>query len=154
MPDDKYTPVLQSVLHELIETAGEGAMHVAAIPLVHQALRELDDRRRKDGPIPMRLPCPECGELHIDVALANKPHHTHACQHCGMVWRPARVDTVGVKFLPGYKDEPDPRPAGGIQLDAAERATLTKVRNYFRDNTGWFDWDDNAKRVLDKLLTP
>jgi hypothetical protein len=38
--------------------------------------------------------------------FATKPHHTHACQHCGMVWRPALVPTVGVEFLPGYKNEP------------------------------------------------
>ena len=39
-----------------------------------------------DAPIPMRLTCPSCGELHIDVGeFATKPHHTHACQHCGMV---------------------------------------------------------------------
>lgn len=59
------------------------------------------------NPVPMRLTCPSCGELHVDEGdFAKKPHHTHACQHCGMVWRPAKVDTVGVRFLPGYKDEP------------------------------------------------
>ncbi len=58
-------------------------------------------------PIPIRLPCPSCGELHIDKGkFATKPHHTHACQSCGMVWRPAVVHTVGVQFLPGYKDPP------------------------------------------------
>lgn len=60
-----------------------------------------------EKPIPMRLTCPLCGELHVDEGdFAMKPHHTHACQSCGMVWRPAKVDTVGVRFLPGYKDEP------------------------------------------------
>lgn len=63
-------------------------------------------KSRTDVPIPMRLICPECKALHIDVALADKPHHTHACQNCGNVWRPALVNTVGVRFLPGYKDEP------------------------------------------------
>lgn len=59
-----------------------------------------------DQPIKMRLPCPECGELHVDAGkFATKVHHTHACQHCGMVWRPAVVPTVGVRFLPGFKDE-------------------------------------------------
>jgi hypothetical protein len=54
----------------------------------------------------MRLPCPHCHTLHIDEgAFATKPHHTHACQHCGMVWRPAIVATVGVQFLPGFKNE-------------------------------------------------
>lgn len=61
-------------------------------------------------PIPMRLPCPSCGELHIDEGeWAHRLHHTHACQHCGMVWRPAVVDTVGVRFLPGFvNDDPPP----------------------------------------------
>ena len=62
-------------------------------------------------PVPIRLECPNCGELHIDEgAFATKPHHTHACQHCGAVWRPAVVATVGVRFLPGFKNEaPEPR---------------------------------------------
>ena len=50
---------------------------------------------------------PACGELHIDVGeFETKAHHTHACQHCGAVWRPAVVATVGVRFLPGFKNEP------------------------------------------------
>lgn len=58
------------------------------------------------APIPMLLWCPACGERHIDEGeFATKPHHTHACQHCGMVWRPAIVATVGVGFLPGFKNE-------------------------------------------------
>lgn len=64
-------------------------------------------------PIPMRLHCPGrlddgtlCGVLHIDTgAFAVKPHHTHACQSCGHVWRPAVVTTVGVRFLPGFKNK-------------------------------------------------
>lgn len=53
--------------------------------------------------IPMRLPCPSCGELHVDEGeFATKEHHTHACQECGHVWRPAVVPTVGVRFLPGF----------------------------------------------------
>jgi rubredoxin len=55
--------------------------------------------------IPMRLNCPSCGELHIDEGeFSLKPHHTHACQKCGMVWRPAVVNTTGVRFLPGYRN--------------------------------------------------
>ena len=43
-------------------------------------------------------------ELHIDEGeFATKPHHTHACQACGHVWRPAIVPTTGVRFLPGFK---------------------------------------------------
>lgn len=76
----------------------------------------------RNDPIPMKLHCPGpiavivggvetdilgvCGKPHVDKGeFATKPHHTHACQHCGHVWRPAVVNTVGVRFLPGYKDE-------------------------------------------------
>lgn len=55
------------------------------------------------APEPMILTCPSCGERHIDEGeFATKAHHTHACQSCGMVWRPAVCPTVGVRFLPGY----------------------------------------------------
>lgn len=57
------------------------------------------------GPTPMLLWCPSCHTRHVDLGeFATKPHHTHACQGCGMVWRPAIVATVGVQFLPGFKD--------------------------------------------------
>jgi predicted RNA-binding Zn-ribbon protein involved in translation (DUF1610 family) len=56
-------------------------------------------------PIAMLLWCPECGQRHIDEGdFAHKPHHTHACQNCGLNWRPAVVATVGVRFLPGFKN--------------------------------------------------
>ncbi|MHB8107917.1 MAG: hypothetical protein ACYDH4_10915 [Candidatus Cryosericum sp.] len=56
-------------------------------------------------PIPQILFCPSCSARHVDVGVfATKPHHTHACQKCGVVWRPAIVATVGVQFLPGFKD--------------------------------------------------
>jgi hypothetical protein len=55
-------------------------------------------------PIPMILFCPN-GHRHIDEGeYATYPHHTHACQTCGIVWRPAIVQTVGVQFLPGFKN--------------------------------------------------
>lgn len=55
--------------------------------------------------VPMILTCPSCCGRHIDEGeFATKLHHTHACQHCGMVWRPALVATVGVQFLPGFRD--------------------------------------------------
>jgi transcription elongation factor Elf1 len=58
------------------------------------------------SPIPMILTCPACGERHIDEGeFATKVHHTHACQHCGLPWRPAIVPTVGVRFLPGFKND-------------------------------------------------
>ncbi|SKB63438.1 hypothetical protein SAMN06295937_1011159 [Sphingopyxis flava] len=59
-----------------------------------------------DYAIPMILHCPDCGARHIDEGeFAEVAHHTHACQHCGLVWRPAKVNTHGVRFLPGYRNE-------------------------------------------------
>ncbi len=56
-------------------------------------------------PIPMILFCPN-GHRHIDVGrFAKQVHHSHACQTCGLVWRPAVVPTVGVQFLPGFKND-------------------------------------------------
>lgn len=67
----------------------------------------------KAAPIPMLLWCPECGARHIDEGeFATAPHHTHACQACGMVWRPALVPTTGVVFLPGFKNAPEAGPPG------------------------------------------
>lgn len=75
--------------------------------LLFRLLAEVHRRRRPDEPVPMILTCPSCGERHVDQGeFATKPHHTHACQHCGMCWRPAVVPTMGVQFLPGFKDEP------------------------------------------------
>jgi predicted RNA-binding Zn-ribbon protein involved in translation (DUF1610 family) len=68
--------------------------------------REITALAAASKPVPMRLPCPRCHELHVDTGdFATKLHHTHACQHCGEVWRPALVNTVGVQFLPGFRDE-------------------------------------------------
>ena len=62
--------------------------------------------RCRNQPLPMLLWCPGCFERHIDEGeFATRPHHTHACQKCGMVWRPALVHTVGVRFLPGFKND-------------------------------------------------
>lgn len=85
------------------------------------ALRALEEKRRLntygqrliadaieaiESPIPMILRCPACGARHIDAGrFATKPHHTHACQTCGDTWRPAIEPTVGVQFLPGFKDD-------------------------------------------------
>jgi hypothetical protein len=61
-------------------------------------------------PVPMLLNCPDCGERHIDEdEFATKPHKDHSCQFCGRTWRPAVVPTVGVMFLPGYKNPNPPK---------------------------------------------
>lgn len=70
-------------------------------------IENIKDRVRnfKEG-IPILLRCPACHERHIDEGeWVTRPHHTHACQYCGEVWRPAILNTVGVKFLPGFKNE-------------------------------------------------
>lgn len=55
--------------------------------------------------IKMLLWCPECTARHIDTGeYATKPHHTHACQFCGHVWRPAIENTCGVIYLSGFKN--------------------------------------------------
>lgn len=60
---------------------------------------------QRDAPVPMTLWCPMCGARHIDEGeFATKAHHTHSCQTCGLSWRPAIVPTVGVQFLPGFKN--------------------------------------------------
>ena len=64
------------------------------------------------APIPMILHCPGvgedgtvCGARHIDRnEFASRPHKSHSCQRCGFTFSPAAVPTVGVQFLPGYKD--------------------------------------------------
>ena len=70
------------------------------------------------SPVPMVLHCPECRARHIDEGeFATKPHHTHACQSCGLTWRPAIVPTVGVQFLPGFKNDPPATPASDGDFD-------------------------------------
>jgi hypothetical protein len=79
--------------------------HDFDIPRMSAALRP-DGKIVAALPIPIRLPCPMCHELHVDTGrFATHLHHTHACQFCGHVWRPAIVCTVGVRFLPGFRDE-------------------------------------------------
>jgi rfaE bifunctional protein nucleotidyltransferase chain/domain len=56
--------------------------------------------------MPIILFCPKCGNHHVDKnEFATKLHHTHACQFCPLVWRPAVFCTVGVAHLPGFRDE-------------------------------------------------
>lgn len=91
------------LLGDVLIEAPLGA-YPGAAEVVRRLCDALEDARR--GPILMLLWCPECGERHLDEGeFATKPHHTHACQHCGMVWRPAIVFTVGVRFLPGFRNK-------------------------------------------------
>lgn len=89
----------------------QAAAHLAAA----EALEDMPPadafylEKGKLGPqyaIPMILTCPSCGERHIDEEAFEKvAHHTHACQGCGLIWRPAKVNTHGVWFLPGYTNK-------------------------------------------------
>lgn len=86
-------------------------VHAAAAEIrsLRETIREMtaiaESRKESPVPIPMLLWCPECGHRHIDVGeFETKVHHTHACQNCGHVWRPAIGATTGVKFLPGFKN--------------------------------------------------
>lgn len=82
---------------------------IAELPHLPFRVKSILDFRAEgvgDEPIPMLLHCPMCSQRHLDDGeFATKPHHTHACQFCGHVWRPAVVDTVGVQFLPGFKND-------------------------------------------------
>lgn len=56
---------------------------------------------RPVGPIPMILFCHSCGLQHIDApqpekGWTNPPHRSHECQGCGLIWRPADIETTGV----------------------------------------------------------
>lgn len=80
-----------------------GIMHFGPIEVAKQIEEAV--KLAYERAIPMLLICPQCGRRHIDEGnWRSQKHHTHACQFCGMVWRPAVVDTVGVQFLPGMKN--------------------------------------------------
>lgn len=81
-----------------------------------QFLTLADRHRPSEAPpvIEMLLWCPECSERHVDEGQwAVNRHHTHACQHCGHVWRPAVECTRGVRFLPGFRNLADRKPTTG-----------------------------------------
>lgn len=75
--------------------------------LAQYTLERLMNDKHEGAPIQMLLWCPLCHARHIDDgAFKTKPHRDHSCQACGLTWRPAKVPTVGVQFLEGYKDAP------------------------------------------------
>lgn len=69
-----------------------------------ESMRQQMSAAQRHG-TPMLLWCPQCFERHIDEGeFTTRHHHTHACQKCGMVWRPAIEPTFGVRFLPGFEN--------------------------------------------------
>lgn len=99
----------------ILPFAHDGACKRAGyLPFAHGLAKDDADQA---APIAMILRCSACGERHIDEGeFATKPHHTHACQFCGEVWRPAIGPTVGVKFLPGFKSTGSVQP-NSIPID-------------------------------------
>lgn len=58
------------------------------------------------NPIKMLLWCPSCGTQHVDAELwDNPPHRSHKCHHCFTVWRPADVETEGVRKINTRSDK-------------------------------------------------
>lgn len=84
----------------------EGKITGSRYEWLRSHITSLVNRYVEPAPVPLILTCIACGGRHVDTGVwATRRHHTHACQHCGVTWRPAVEDTVGVQFLPGFKDE-------------------------------------------------
>lgn len=91
-------------------------------------LRDPKNPERAIAAVPMLLWCPVCHERHIDEGeFATKPHRDHSCQHCGLTWRPAKICTIGVRFLPGYENEREAHGEDSEQVWTAVRAALDEV---------------------------
>jgi hypothetical protein len=89
----------------LITATDAGKNLIGPGELAHLKREESRLKEALAAPIPMQLWCPLCHTRHIDEGeFAAKPHTTHACQNptCGLVWKPAKVPTIGVWDLPGY----------------------------------------------------
>jgi hypothetical protein len=94
--------------HMILECYGQGAATLAhdITLFLGKCLPGMYAKAEEPRPIPMLLVCPLCRVRHIDEGeFATKVHHTHSCQACGLTWRPAIVPTVGVLFLPGFKNK-------------------------------------------------
>jgi hypothetical protein len=87
-----------AVRRTLLETSTE-------LSISQVRVRDLEEAAAKPIPLILTCPAPTCGARHIDEGeWATRIHHTHSCQICGFTWRPAVVPTVGVRFLPGFKN--------------------------------------------------
>lgn len=95
---------------EIARLKGELASAVPALDVQKGLVAKYRAHPPPGEPIPMFLTCPKCNTRHIDAGeFATRSHHTHSCQDCGLTWRPAVAPTVGVEFLPGFKnDQPAP----------------------------------------------
>lgn len=90
----------------LASGAKDGERLSTAIVSFGERVRAQAFKEASEKPVPMLLWCPQCSARHYDEGeFETKVHHTHACQTCGHVWRPALVATVGVRFLPGFRNK-------------------------------------------------
>ena len=93
-------------LNELEEVIFSHTPGVAFVGDCRETAKAIHALLGSPEPLPIILHCPECRTRHIDEGeFATKAHHTHSCQGCGLTWRPAVAPTVGVQFLPGFKNE-------------------------------------------------
>jgi hypothetical protein len=110
---------LPRLLGEATRQAGRAHEAVARTEAERDAALK---RAEQAEPVPMLLHCPECRARHVDVGeFATKHHHTHACQSCGMVWRPAIGPTRGVQFLPGFKNDDEAAPVELTDVELLRR---------------------------------
>lgn len=102
-------------LADYVEQAA-GALSIGNLPravdLVLKELRRMPSKKPAEL-LELLLFCPRCKEQHIDEGeFATRAHKDHACQHCGLVWRPCKQPSVGVQFFTGYKNsEPKSKPS-------------------------------------------
>lgn len=116
---------------------------VRAFEVVMAAVHRLD----VPPPVPMELFCPLCHRRHVDEGeFATTIHHTHSCQGCGHTWRPAVVPTVGVRFLPGFKNPTDPPSDREDALRLLGTLLLAKQRAGYLDVS--FDEADVAELLV------
>lgn len=97
-------------------------------------------------PIPMLLTCPACSKRHVDQGeFATKPHTVHACQHCGATWRPCVEATVGVEFLPGFRD--------AEELDRPNTQELGAMAQELRGREiGGHSWSSSLSSRIEHLI--
>jgi predicted RNA-binding Zn-ribbon protein involved in translation (DUF1610 family) len=102
MRRDRRSGDFGDVVSKEIEDCGDCANLLARLKNAEAHAARLEDIINEVS-VELLLWCPQCHERHIDQGeFATKLHHTHACQSCGFVWRPAKCNTVGVKFLAGF----------------------------------------------------
>ncbi len=120
-----FKPPTQDKIMSIIDDGFRSGIALADVALALETLFESKALQALEGrtlpelvPQPMKqvIYCPlsakcecgrprMCGARHVDKgAFATKPHHTHSCQSCGGSFRLQKEATVGVDFIPEFKD--------------------------------------------------